>query len=364
MSIIINITPYMVQLVLSLLIIGLLAKTVKWFGSDKIIGVQKFHYNDVSRMGGFGICISILIGIYLNHNDYPNLAYLALFLMIAFMPIFLGGLIEDITHKVSPNVRLILAIISAIATMIVTNINISRTDIILIDSILNIPGISVIITLLLISGFINAINIIDGFHGIASGAVIIMLVGIFIISYIVEDYLLIRLTLIIFIACIAFIFWNWPIGKIFLGDSGAYLLGIWVVVLGNLLINRSTEISPMAPVLIGSYPLIETIFTIYRRVIKRSKKISHPDGLHLHTIIYRRLIYTPSKIKKLNNKNFLNSRVAVYVWTFIAAQTTLSVIYFNNTKILCTILLLSIFFYVLFYKTIIKFKIPKLIVMR
>lgn len=356
--------PYLLQAIFTLLVIGLLSKTVLWFGADSEFGIQKNHFNSVSRLGGLGIGLSIFSGIYFINSFYPSESYLSVFLMVAFMPVFIGGLVEDITHKVSPFLRLTLAIVSSLAVVFVTRVQISYTDISLLDSILKIPLISLLLTILLIVGFLNSVNIIDGFNGLASGATLIMLISFGIITLIVDDFILFRILMLVIISNLCFIIWNWPYGKIFLGDSGAYLLGIWVVVTGILIPHRTNTISPMATVLIGSYPMIETLFSIYRRKFVRTKPVSRPDALHLHTIIYRRLINKNLTDKKNKTNIYSNSKVALFIWPILIIDAILAITFLSNTYILLAFIMLNAIFYVLLYWVIVKFKTPKFMIFR
>ncbi len=84
--------------------------------------------------------------------------------------------------------------------------------------------------------------------------------------------------------------YNYPRGLVFLGDGGAYLIGFWVASLSVLLVYRHQEISPSFALLINIYPIIETLFSIYRRRIHQGKCPGQADRLHFHTLIYRRLL--------------------------------------------------------------------------
>jgi len=353
----INFFPFILELVFSIVINGVLIKTVRWFGRDGVVGVQKFHVLETSRLGGLGLAIAIIIGILLIKNEYPKEAYLASFMMIAFIPIFFGGFLDDITHSVSPTIRLCLGFISAMLVVHITRMQIETTDIKFIDSILKIPGFSLFLTLILIVGFSNSINLIDGFHGLASGTILIMLIAFSYICLMVEDYTLLIIILLISASLLGFILWNWPSGKIFLGDSGAYLMGIWLAMLGILLINRSKEISPMAPVLIGLYPMIETLFSIYRRKFLKSRAITKPDSLHLHTLIYRRIIY--KKNLSLQKQNSANARVALFIWFITIINSLTAIAFYKNTGMLLFFIVINILIYIIFYNSIVKFEIQK-----
>jgi hypothetical protein len=117
-----------------------------------------------------------------------------------------------------------------------------------------------------------------------------------------------------FAVVFGFFVFNWPKGAIFLGDAGAYLIGFWVVELGILLAMRNPQISPMAPVVAGLLPLIETLFSMYRRKVVRGLPINQPDALHLHTLVYRRLLFNPQFIYTSEQLNSLNAKVAIFFW--------------------------------------------------
>src|SRR5690606_21514159 len=91
-------------------------------------------------------------------------------------------------------------------------------------------------------------------------------------------------------AVLGFFVWNFPAGLIFLGDGGAYFLGFLVAALSMLLIGRNAEVSPLFPLLLCAYPLWETIFTMSRRRVVRGVAAGAPDGIHLHTLIHRRVM--------------------------------------------------------------------------
>src|SRR4029077_20088982 len=87
-------------------------------------------------------------------------------------------------------------------------------------------------------------------------------------------------------ALLGFLFWNYPKGKIFLGDGGAYLLGFWLGELSVLLVMRHSEGSPWFPMLLLVYPIFETIFSMYRRKVVHGMSPGTPDNLHMHQVIY------------------------------------------------------------------------------
>jgi UDP-GlcNAc:undecaprenyl-phosphate GlcNAc-1-phosphate transferase len=117
----------------------------------------------------------------------------------------------------------------------------------------------------------------------------------------------------------------------------------------------------MAPVLVGVYPLLETIYSMYRRKFVRSHPINHPDALHLHTLIYRRLILSPALDITSLDKNKANAKVAVVVWCFVAAPVVCAFVFRQQTEVLLGLIAFFAVAYVLFYKCLVAFKAPKLL---
>ncbi len=354
--------PLLAALAVPALVSGYFAIYGAQFGVDKDAGIQKFHTQTTSRLGGLGIFFGMVCGVWVSGKYFPNDAMLGWLLLLASLPVFMGGLMEDLTNKVKPSVRLLLACLSSVIVYFVFHVGVTRTDIPPIDVALVIPGVALLLTTLVVSGFINAINIIDGFHGLASGTVIIMLLGLAGLAWLVNDGLVLRLCLVTAAASLGFAMWNWPLGKIFLGDGGAYMLGFWVVELGLLLPHRSWEISPMAPVLVGVYPLIETLYSVYRRKFVRFHPVNHPDALHLHTLIYRRLILNPALDVSSMDKNKANAKVALVVWGVVSVPVVCTFFFYQHTNALLCLIFAFAITYGYLYKRLVKFKAPRVLI--
>jgi len=238
-------------------------------------------------------------------------------------------------------------------------IGVLKTDVWLVDILLLIPTATFFVTLLVVAGFTHSINIIDGFHGLASGSVIIMLFALMALAWLCQDSLVLYLSGVLLLSTLGFFLMNWPFGKIFLGDAGAYLLGFWVVELGLMLVNRNPRISPMAPVVVGIFPLIETLFSMYRRKFVRQHPINHPDGLHLHTLIYKRVLARLGRLKTSEDINQANSRVALYFWVPGVIFALLAVIFMENTNIQLILMLAYVGLYRWLYVRIVSLKTPR-----
>jgi UDP-N-acetylmuramyl pentapeptide phosphotransferase/UDP-N-acetylglucosamine-1-phosphate transferase len=339
-----------------------LANLQQW-GHDREEGVQKFHVRPTSRLGGiaiaFGLAISgfLTVGRVENALTYEFYHYSFWFLAAA-TPVWLAGLVEDLTHKVGPTSRLIMATLSAAWLFESLGVSVSRTDVWFVDWLLAIPGGPLCVTLLVVAGFTHSVNIVDGFHGLASGLMIITVCALSYMAWKVGDALMLQMCLTSVAVLVGFFVFNWPKGVIFLGDAGAYLIGFWVVELGILIAMRNPSISPMAPVVAGMLPLIETLFSIYRRMFLKDYPVNHPDALHLHTLIYKRLLFNPIFNNLQEKKNVLNGRVALFFWVPAIFFSSAGSALLESTSGQLILMLTYLAMYVWLYRKLVRFSVP------
>jgi UDP-N-acetylmuramyl pentapeptide phosphotransferase/UDP-N-acetylglucosamine-1-phosphate transferase len=161
-------------------------------------------------------------------------------------------------------------------------------------------------------------------------------------------------------AVLGFFVWNFPAGLIFLGDGGAYFLGFLLAELSVLLIHRNDAVSPIFPLLLCAYPIFETIFTMYRRRVLRGVATATPDGIHLHTLIHRRLIRTNLDIASSERRQTVrNSMTSPYLWLLCLLTVIPALLWWNRTPVLAVFLLLFMGSYVFLYWRIVRFRTPR-----
>ncbi len=322
---------------------------------DRRNGIQKFHTWEARRAGGIAIFISLSITCFFSEYTKEGLL-----ILISALPVFLGGLMEDITKRISPKIRLAFAFLSGIIASIILEANLQRVDIFFVDFLLeNYLLFSILFTAFALAGVSNAINIIDGFNGLAAGVVIIVFLSYSYVSYTVGDEFLLFLNLVLLGSIIGFFLWNFPRGLVFLGDSGAYILGFLAGLVGVLLVNRHTEISAWFPFTLLFYPIWETLFSALRRKIVHGSEPTEPDIRHLHSLIYRRLI-KPS-LRKKYSPEMENSLTSPYLWLMQLLCTVPAVLFWDNTLLLILTCISFVFLYIWLYGSIVKFKAPFLL---
>jgi len=249
-------------------------------------GIQKFHTTPTPRVGGLPIVIGLSVAWF---NSTTEIKHLLTPILTAGLPAFLFGLAEDITKRVGVLPRLLATMASGLLAWWLTDYSLSRVDVWGIDWLLKYTLISVLFTSFAVGGVANAINIIDGFNGLASTMASLAFAGYAVIAWAVGDTTLASVAFILS-ACVWGFFWvNWPFGKLFLGDGGSYFIGFalgWVAV---LLIERNASVSPFAALLVCIHPVSEVLLSIFRRKLKKMNP-GHPDRLHFHSLIKQRYV--------------------------------------------------------------------------
>jgi UDP-N-acetylmuramyl pentapeptide phosphotransferase/UDP-N-acetylglucosamine-1-phosphate transferase len=324
-----------------------------------VSGPQKFHSHPVPRIGGVGIVAGLLGAAVTMLWIRPADVAAALTLMFCGLPAFAAGLIEDLTKRVSPTVRLAATALSAVAAILLLQAVITRTDIPGLDWVASVAWGAATITVFAVAGIANAINIIDGFNGLASMCVAIMLSALAYVAIEVGDPLVGGLALAGIGAVLGFFVWNFPAGLIFLGDGGAYFLGFFVAELSILLLVRNPSVSPLFPLLVCIYPVFETVFSIYRRKVLRAVPPSMPDGIHLHSLIYRRLLRWAVGDRSAKALTRRNSMTSPYLWVLCMFSVVPAVLAWDNSSMLAVCLALFIVTYVALYWRIVRFKSPR-----
>ena len=340
--------PFTITAVLTALIISL---PKKWTANEfDTIGMQKFHKNPVPHIGGALLFTGFFIGLWF----LPAAQEIRLLLLVASLPVFIAGIAEDCTGKIGPTLRMIAALLSITIAFFYLDIGIRSLNFAWSDYLLsNFNFLSLLFTLLVVGGLINAINIIDGYNGLMAGYSVLALLAIAYVSHILGDGLVFQLSLTLTASLAGFFVFNFPLGKIFMGDGGAYFVGLMMAVIGLMLGIRNDEVSHWFVLLLFIYPLYETAFSIYRKAIVRGTSVSQPDGYHLHMLIYKRVV----KCKKFKNNTVVcNSLTSPFLWVLSLFSIIPAVIWFNNQTMLIVWAFVFMLVYTIIYHRIVHFK--------
>jgi len=214
-----------IAFIVSFVVTVLLVLTQRWHGRfslDGVHGIQKQHHNPTPRIGGVAIVAGVLAAWLVAR---PERRQFLGPLLVAGLPAFVFGLLEDLTKKVSVMARLLATMASGVLGWLLTGMSLTSLDVVGLDSLMGITAFSVAFTAFAVAGVANAINIIDGFNGLASGVVVLAFGGLAAMAMAHLDVNLALACLSMAGAMLGFWLVNWPWGKIFLGDGGSYFGG-------------------------------------------------------------------------------------------------------------------------------------------
>ena len=206
---------------------------------------------------------------------------------------FFGGIIIlgvtcfiDDSKGIPSFVKLAAQIIAAII-VVVCGIRIEDISIPFIEGKIVIGGtFSYILTVCWIVGITNAINLIDGLDGLSSGVTLISCLSLLMV-FALNGSPLIAIVLITALAgaLVGFLPFNFNPAKTFIGDTGSNFMGFSLAIISILGVAKTyTALVLIAPIIILGMPIFDTIFAIFRRIIKGKslKAVFKPDKGHLH----------------------------------------------------------------------------------
>ena len=288
---------------------------------------QRFHTDSTPRAGGIGIvtALGLLAVIPFGLKLLPSVALA-----------FASGIFEDFHDSLSPKVRLAMQTLAAAVAVWLT------------DSVVTYLGlgvslpysVGVVFSIFAIVGMVNAINIIDGFNGLASGVVLMILASFAYVSNQHHNSDLLYIITVTAGATFGLFVLVFPKGKIFLGDGGAYLLGFMVALIGIFLAGTYEKVSPWYVLSIFIYPVWEVIFSIVR---KKSMGISpmQPDTFHMHMLVRRQLA-----------KN--NPHTAVIILLLCLPHTLFSTFFAHSSQYNILVSILFVLGYIVLYRYLYK----------
>jgi len=352
-------TAFSVSLAFTLLIVRGAKAGGRRLQDHDLSGPQKFHAAPVPRVGGISIFAGALLGVAALWFRQPGIAASATLLLACAIPAFGSGLTEDLTKTQSPRRRLFFTAVSAALGVWLLDAVIDRTSIPGLDWLVSFSLVAAVVTVFVVAGVANSLNIIDGFNGLASMCAMLMLASLGYVGFQVGDALILWLAVAGVGAVLGFFVWNFPSGLIFLGDGGAYFLGFYVAELAILLLHRNPTVSPMFPLLVCIYPVFETVFSIYRRKMLRGQPAGMPDGIHLHSLIYRRIMRWA--VGKSSTRSYArrNSMTSPYLWMLCMMAVVPAMLFWDSTPLLLAFIALFAVVYTALYWRIVRFKAPR-----
>lgn len=340
-------TSFLVPFAISLLSSLLIVRTRSWHGKysyDSLTGVQKVHREAVPRIGGLALFLGLCAADYFMPLAVQEIFNPFLFIISIS---FSFGLVEDLSKQVPVVMRLWATMIPGVVGYYLTGYSLNQFGYGWLDLLFQWPIVSIAFTAFAICGVTHAINIIDGFNGLASWSSLWILIGLIVIALSVGDAPLAMVAIALLACTIGFLLVNWPWGKIFLGDGGAYLLGCAIAWLCVALVNRNPVVSPFALLVLCSYPIIEILFSMARRV-KTKMSTGQPDRSHLHQLVAQSLIYPA--LKKRFSATISNSSTGFLMGALSIPPMLLAITFAQNQSACLASFGFLVLAYILLYR--------------
>jgi UDP-N-acetylmuramyl pentapeptide phosphotransferase/UDP-N-acetylglucosamine-1-phosphate transferase len=246
------------------------------------------------------------------------------------LPAFAAGFFEDLTKHGNVLIRLLATFISAGLAFWLLGARLDRLDFPALDQWLAFVPVSLLFTMFAAGGVSQSLNIIDGLNGLAAFVGIVMLAALGLVAWRVGDVLALSICLSACGGLLGFFAWNYPRGRIFCGDGGAYFTGFLVAEVSILLVHRHAEVSSWFPLLLAAYPVWETLFSIYRRKLVSRRAAMRPDALHLHSLVFR-WVREASRSPAGEPAWWCNPVSSSLCWVLPGAAAAVAMLYWNET---------------------------------
>lgn len=308
--------------------------------------IQKIHEGNIPRFGGLLSILGLGIIYFLSNPEYTKLIFI---ILLSSIPLIVISLKEDLFQDTSPAFRISSMIASLIIYFVINKLNFPVIDLFFLEYFLS-------KSYLIELGFfsfcclvvINGNNLIDGANGLMPITNLFQFIALFLLSLYLNDPLLQYTSISLILLIIIFLIFNYPFGKIFMGDLGAYFFGFSLSVL-TIYAYTNTDLNSLGPVLLLFYQSFELLVSIVRRKIKNKNPLM-PDTAHLHSILFE--IYKNKNFSNLAANNLVTPSLIIF-WT---GPFFLYFYFFNNQSYYLFLIFICILTYLVFFLSLIRLR--------
>ena len=288
---------------------------------DQFNKPQAFHENSTYRLGGVVIFLSLgIIFLYLFASEkYFKTEYISFCTLFFFL-----GFVDDLKIDVKPKFRLFIMIAFLLFLIIFHEFKIERISLEYLERLMKIDIFALFFLSLCFLFIINGSNLIDGFNGLLSIHSVIILGILSYVNFVHENYNFAYFLFNVCLIIVIFVKYNFPKAQMFLGDSGAYLIGALIAVSSIMTNNLIPSISSFFFCIILFYLFFEVFFSFFRKIFVVHQNPLFPDRKHLHMLLYNLFF------KKCKNKIKSNYKVSIYVNLFYLLLIIPGFIFMNN----------------------------------
>jgi UDP-GlcNAc:undecaprenyl-phosphate GlcNAc-1-phosphate transferase len=248
-------------------------------------GVQKIHTGSTPRFGG--VILYLSLWLYIVSNEDNNTLMMSE-VLILILPMVVVTFLEDVFNNIQPRARMLSIILSALMLIFIENFQLPVINITgLMDFFIAYPLTLSLLLIVCLAALANGFNMIDGANGLLLSSALSILTCLYLLANGVGDGMILSFTVLMTIILFSQMLFNYPFGKMFMGDLGAYGLGLIIGFYTIVFFGRhADELMSWFVVLILFYPIFEVIFSMVRRLCSQ-KIVTQADDHHLHQLIFK-----------------------------------------------------------------------------
>ncbi len=267
---------FVIALILTIALMPVLVRVALHLNILDVPDNRKVHSIPIPRIGGLAMAIGAVIPITMGQNPSGLTgAYLA-----GASVLVATGLVDD-WKGLGYRVKFAGQIAAALIFIFWGGIKITSIGSLMPDDFICPHWISIPLTIVAIVGVTNAINLADGLDGLAGGICFLSLACIAYLAYQVDNVSVLLISSALAGAVFGFLRFNTHPAKLFMGDTGSQFLGFSVIVLSLSLTQGNTPFSPLLPLIILGFPVLDTLSVMLERIYK-GLSMFEPDKKHFH----------------------------------------------------------------------------------
>ena len=286
--------------------------------------------------------IIILISYFIFFTGYSKLLLIFIFLL------FVIGIISDVKVNFSPSIRLSLQFLTIILFLFLYDLQIENTRILILDNFLKNKLLNYFFVSFCLLILINGSNFIDGLNTNVIGYYLIISILLLQTNFI-NDLAFSKMQWTLWIISLSIIYIFNLLNKIFLGDSGSYILAFIYGVFLIKFYSSNNYISPFFIIAILWYPCFEMLFSIIRKLLTKRSPIL-PDTGHLHQLLFSKILKSKINISDKYKNSIAGTFMNIYNCIFIYLSFT----EINNSTYQITLIIVNIVIYSYSYFYLIK----------
>ena len=277
----------LIGFVLSFLVVAVVTPPIRRYALKRKLGDKpngrKIHTSMIPHLGGIGMVIGVwaslivlAVLLFLEEGVIPDIAF-KVFIPVGMIVIL--GLVDD-TKNLKARQKLTVQILASIIVA-VSGVRLF-VGLPVVDEHLLFVG---LLTAFYLVGTSSSVNLIDGLDGLAAGVSFISAAAFGVAAGLLGVPALVFVALSVAGACMGFLLYNFPPGKIFMGDTGSLFLGIMLGILSCAV----TMVEPSVTTFFGvgfilAVPMLDSWLAIARRLALH-RPVFEADHLHIHHVL-------------------------------------------------------------------------------